>query len=312
MDARLPQDDRLREIASKISQNCLRFHQSRFIQRIPVFIFMMIIAGLLNAGNEATAMIDIQVSSHQPKFAIGEPAVIDVVLANNEGDTQRVKVNGDWKDTLAITLEHHGSDVPRNKPVTYSGGISSVMIKQFAPGEKMEVSIVLNELFSIRDRGSYVVEVALIANNVERAAKTSFTIASVDTAELEAKYQSVLKEYLDSDTPSERKAHLERVICLSDNPGALVAQRQVFERRRQLSIGDLSYLTSAMVKTRSPDVIDSMLKQIVADDSDRNTRKIFFNAIRVEGLNNFDEKTQSSLNPYLQEIQDGVPLDISD
>jgi len=26
--------DRLREIASKISQNCLRFHQSRFIQRI--------------------------------------------------------------------------------------------------------------------------------------------------------------------------------------------------------------------------------------------------------------------------------------
>jgi len=277
-----------------------------------ISILAIIVGGLLNTANYATAMVDIQVSPNQSKFAMGEPAVIDVIMTNNQSDTQRIKVNGDWKDTLAITLKHNGSDVPRIKRMTHSGGISSVMFEQINPGKKIDVSIVLNELFSIRDRGDYTVDVSVIANDAENTAKTSFSITSADFEKLHTKYRAVLKEYLESDTSLARKRHLARVICLSDNPSALDAQKEMFERRQQLSIGDLSCLTNAMVKTHNSDVIDFMLKQIATNKSDRNARKIFFNAIRVEGLNNFDEHTKSSLKPYLREIQDSAPLDISD
>ena len=272
---------------------------------------VLAVLAMCAAGCQDTGGVVLQIEPAFPVFVKGESLQFLLTVRNKSDKEVRICLGAGGTDNLRVTVTGGNGNIITTNPVY--PGLTLFAFLDVAPDcAGVRHPFLLDDFVRLDTPGDYRLSVQ-IDGTLE--ASTRFRILPDTEASrglLSKRYLELSRKW-DSQQPAFERVILRKAVTLSRHAFAFEMQRKLFASEGWENDKEYRGLVEAMVASRSPDAARALIKAVLANpNADAMEKSIALNRLREAHVETWQISAYELLLPYLDDIKNAVPMDISD
>ena len=250
--------------------------------------------------------------SEYAEYSPGEPIQLNLILTNLGKVQQRVDLGGNKTGNIKATIVMDGMTNVVDGYVP--AGISSLGVLRIPPHSSVSEVIFLDDFFRPKDAGKYEVSIQISRTDIPPVAiHFEVTADGVDARRrLTDRYTQLISKYKAKETSPQDRDLIRRIFVLSRIPVALEIQGELAQKR-DWNYEECGKIVEALVSSKSPQSIGILIQSVLrCPDASMSERAAVLNALRVAQSKDWDGELLKLIEPYIEEIESSIPMDVSD